>query len=61
LLKYGSSPIRWHQVLAWLARRNAFQLEIPMCMIHLHCFLASNHREFSFDGADDTATQDLLD
>jgi hypothetical protein len=50
-----------HQVLAALARRIAFQLEIPMCMIHRHYSLASTHHEFSFDGDDDIATQDLLD
>jgi hypothetical protein len=47
--------------LAALAQRIAFQLEIPMCMTHLHCSSASNHREFSFDGADDIAIQDLPD
>jgi hypothetical protein len=47
--------------LAALARRIAFQREIPMCMIHLHCSSASTHREFSFDGDDDTAAQDLRD
>jgi hypothetical protein len=47
--------------LAALVRRIAFQLEIPMCMIHRHCSSASNHHEFSFDGDDDIAIQDLQD
>jgi hypothetical protein len=47
--------------LAALARRIAFQLEIPMCTIHRHCSSASSRHAFSFDGADDKAILDLLD